>query len=85
MNPLCPACLATPASIDGHAEMSVRTIGNTMLTFQCRRCETHWARSASRGVFTWTQIDESTGRTAAMGSLVPPRSNPFRKPDSSAT
>ena len=77
MNPPCPACTSGPASIDGHADLSVRTIGGMVLTFECRKCGTHWARSATRGVFTWTPIDERTGRSVAMGTVVPPRSAPF--------
>ena len=80
MNPPCPACVSGPASIDGHADLSVRTVGSTMLTFQCRRCQTQWARSALRGVFTWQQIDAQAGRSLAMGTTVPPRSNPFKEP-----
>ena len=79
--PPCQACLATPVSIDGHADLSVRTIGSTMLTFQCRRCQTQWARSVERGVFSWTRIDERSGRKMAMGTVVPPRSDPFKKPE----
>ena len=77
MNAPCPACLAKPAAVDGHADLSVRTIGNTMLTFECRVCHMNWARSVLRGAFTWTAIDERSGRSVAMGSLVPPRSKPF--------
>jgi hypothetical protein len=36
-----------------------------------------------RGVFTWTAIDERSGRSAAMGPLVPPRSDPFIEPEPS--
>ena len=77
MSTLCPACLSTPVSIDGHADLSVRTVGSTILTFQCRRCQAMWARSAQRGVFAWTQIQDGAGRSVAMGIVVPPRSNPF--------
>ena len=85
VNPPCPACLATPVSIDGHPDLSVRTIGSTMLTFQCRRCQAQWARSVVRGVFSWARIDERAGRSVAMGTVVPPRSDPFREPEPSAT
>lgn len=83
MNEPCPACIAKPAAIDGHADLSVRTIGSTILTFECRRCKTHWARSVERGVFSWNRIDERAGRNVAMGSLVPPRSDPFEEPEPS--
>ena len=80
MNSPCPACLAGPASIDGHADLTVRTIGSGLLTFQCGRCQTQWARSAQDGVFTWKAIDAQTGRTLAMGAVVPPRSDPSKEP-----
>ena len=83
MIPPCPACLAGPASIDGHADLSVQTIGGSLLTFQCRRCQTQWARSAQAGVFTWKTIDAQTGRTQGMGAAVPPRSDPFGTPQKS--
>jgi hypothetical protein len=83
MNNPCPACLDKPAAVDGHAHLSVRTIGGTLLTFECRVCHTQWARSVVRGVFTWTAIDALTGRSAAMGMLVPPRSDPFIEPEPS--
>lgn len=81
MNTPCPACTSGPSSIDGHADLSVRTIGSTMLTFECRACHTQWARSVARGVFAWAQIDERTGRSASMGMVVPPRSDPFIDPE----
>ncbi len=80
----CPACLSKPTSIDGHADMSVRTVGSTMLTFECRRCHTIWARTAERGVFTWAAMDDRAGRTLAMGTVVPPRSQPYQDTDPSA-
>ena len=85
MNPPCPACLGTPSAIDGHADLSVLTIGSTMLTFECRRCRTRWSRTVSRGVFSWARIDEHQGRSVAMGATVPPRSNPFRERETSPT
>jgi hypothetical protein len=83
MNTPCPACLDKPAAVDGHAHLGVRTIGGTMLTFECRVCHTHWARSVVRGVFTWTAIDEQSGRKVGMGTVVPPRSDPFIEPEPS--
>ena len=77
MDSSCPACLAKPVAIDGHADLSVRTVGSTMLTFECRRCHAMWGRTAARGLFTWAPIDERAGRTVAMGTSVPPRSNPY--------
>lgn len=77
MNPPCRACIKGPLAIDGHAALGVRTIGSTVLTFECRLCGTKWARSVDRGVFSWSQIDERASRSLAMGSLVPPRSDPF--------
>ena len=55
-----------------------------MLTFECRRCHTQWAREVVRGVFSWAQIDERAGRNLAMGTVVPPRSDPFPGSDPSA-
>ena len=80
--PLCPACLAGPASIEGHAELGVRTVGSTLLTFQCRRCQTNWARTVQGRVFTWKAIDAESLRTLAIGPAVPPRSDPYREPSS---
>ena len=85
MNPPCAACLSKPASIDGHADLSVRTVGSTMLTFECRRCHSLWARTAERGVFSWVPLDQRAGRTVAMGPIVPPRSDPFLDPDPAGT
>jgi hypothetical protein len=79
MSAACPSCIAGPAAIDGHAELSVRTIGSTVLTFGCRRCDTQWARTVSRGVFLWTPIG-ATGRPRSSGLTVPPRSTPFEMP-----
>lgn len=83
MNTPCPACIKGPDAIDGHADLSVRTIGSTVLTFECRRCRSQWARSVARGVFSWKPIDERAGRSVAMGSLVPPRSDPFKETEPS--
>jgi len=80
MNPPCPACLAGPASIEGHADLTVRTVGSTLLTFQCRRCQRSWARSMQGGIFTWKPIDAQSARTLVMGTAVPPRSDPFDEP-----
>jgi hypothetical protein len=80
MTPTCLACLAGPSSIDGHADLTVRTIGSTLLTFQCSRCHTQWARGAQDGIFTWKTIDAQTGRTLAMGAMVPPRSDASKEP-----
>ena len=82
VNPPCAACLAGPASIEGHADLGVRTVGSTLLTFQCRRCQTNWARTVHGGVFTWKAIDSQSARTLAMGPAVPPRSDPFKEPSS---
>ncbi|MEO7744278.1 MAG: hypothetical protein ABIR98_15180 [Usitatibacter sp.] len=84
MNAPCPACLATPSSIDGHPDLGVKTIGSTMLTFECRCCHARWARSVVRGRFSWSPIDACAGRSVDMGTVVPPRSDPFQAPEPTA-
>ena len=80
----CQACLAKPSSIDGHAGLGVRTLGGTLLTFECRHCNALWARSAVGGGFSWSRIEEGSRRSVAMGTFVPPCSDPFEGPDPSA-
>ena len=75
MEKACAACTSGPTGIDGHQDLMVQMMGNAVITFKCRACETIWSRTyRGEGELVWTRVDASAPvdpRKVATGSMVP--------------
>jgi len=75
MDAPCLACLSSPFGFAGHADLAVRTVGDSRLSLQCRRCDSFWSRTYAReGYFIWAAITERMASSPLMGIAVPPLS-----------
>ena len=76
MNSLCNACSSPPSSIDGHADLRVRSLGEEGITFECRRCHALWSRSYPRGGrYMWHFVSMQRTGAFGCGAVVPANSN----------
>ena len=74
----CPACVAGPFAVAGHAALGVERIGDGHLSFKCAHCGTLWDRAGETpSGFVWTRIGDRAAMGPAMGIAVPPRSSSF--------
>ena len=71
MNAPCNACLMGPSGVMGHADLMARTLGDTRISLQCRRCDTFWARAQGREGFVWTGMSGEAAFKPGMGTILP--------------
>ena len=62
-----------PSGIMGHADLMARTLGDARISFQCRRCDTFWARAHGRHDFVWTGVSGEAAYKPGMGTILPTR------------